>query len=430
MTAETLELDAFVQRHYTRNFLANVFDYGLFMAALNIVPLVTIMPLLVSRMTDSKLVIGLLPALVNASFLLPQLLTANYTEGLRRKLPFTALCGTFERLPYPLIGIVILTLAVPAPALALPLILMLRSLAALSGGLGTPAWYDLIAKVIPVRRRGLYSSVGNGMGAALGVGGAALSAWILSRWIYPVDFAMCFFVASVFLFFSLAAFLFNKEPDSPSVKQRSPLRVYLSQLPSVLARDHNYVHYLVSRSVVLVGSMAAGFYMVYGVERFGLADSSAGVLTALLTGSQAIAGLFWGQVGDRVGHKAVLCGEALFVGLAAAVAWLAPSPAWLGVVFVMVGIAGSASTVSAMNIILEFCRAEDRPTYIGLTNTLLAPFVALGPIIGGVLATWFGYQPMFLVAVGAAVLGGSLMLFWVREPRHRGAPAAVGATAE
>jgi MFS family permease len=423
MTAETPAIDSFVQRHYVRNFSANVFDYGLFMAALNIVPLATIMPLLVARMTDSKLVIGLLPALVNVSFLLPQLLTANYTEGQRRKLPIAAFCGLFERIPYPLIGIVILTLAVPAPALALPLILLLRSVAAFSGGLATPAWYDLIAKVIPLRRRGLYSSAGNGLGATLGVGGAALSAWILSRWAYPVDFAMCFFVASVFLFLSLAAFLFNKEPDSPTVKQRSPLRVYVRQLPAVLARDHNYLHYLVSRSVVLLGGMAAGFYMVYGVERFGLADSSAGVLTALLTGSQAIAGLFWGQVGDRVGHKTVLCGEALFTGLAAAVAWLAPSPAWLGLVFVMLGIAGSASTVSAMNIILEFCRAEDRPTYIGMTNTLLAPFVALGPIIGGLLATWFGYRPMFLVAILAAAVGGSLMLLWVREPRAEAAPA-------
>jgi MFS family permease len=427
MTAEMPDIDRsferYVERHFPRNFLANVLDYGLFMAALNIVPLVTIMPLLVVRMTDSKLIIGLLPAIVNVAFLLPQLLTANHTEGLRRKLPFTVLCGTFERLPYPLIGIVILTLAVPAPAMALLLILSLRALAALSGGLGTPAWYDLIAKVIPLRRRGLYSSVGNGLGAVLGIGGAVLSGWILLRWEYPLDFAMCFFAASVFLFLSLAAFFLNEEPDSPTVKKRQALSVYLRQLPGVVARDRNYLHYLISRAIVLTGSMGAGFYMVYGVERFGLAESNAATLTAVLVGSQAVAGLAWGQVGDRVGHKAVLCGEALFVGLAAGTAWLAPSAVWLGVTFVMVGIAASASTVSAMNIILEFCRPEDRPTYIGLTNTLLAPFYALGPFIGGALAAWLGYRPMFLVAVAVVVVGGGLMLLWVREPRDRPVPA-------
>ncbi len=171
--------NAFVERHYRRNFVANALDLGLFMAALNLVSLATITPLLISRLTDSKIIIGLLPALVNVGYLLPQLLTANYTEGLRRKLPFAAACGLAERLPYPLIGLAVWFLALPAPALALPLILSLRGAAAVAGGLSTPAWYDLIAKVIPVRRRGFYSSVGNGLGAVLGV--AAAPGWVDPR---------------------------------------------------------------------------------------------------------------------------------------------------------------------------------------------------------------------------------------------------------
>ena len=71
-----------------------------------------------------------------------------------------------------------------------------------------------------------------------------------------------------------------------------------------------------------------------------------------------------------------------------------------------------------MNIILEFCSPEDRPTYIGLTNTLLAPARTLAPILGGWLATWAGYRGMFLVALVASILGGLMMTFWVREPRR------------
>ena len=71
-----------------------------------------------------------------------------------------------------------------------------------------------------------------------------------------------------------------------------------------------------------------------------------------------------------------------------------------------------------MNIILEFCAPEDRPTYIGLTNTLLAPAKTLGPILGGALATWLSYRGMFAVAAVVSVLGALLLLIWVREPRH------------
>ena len=38
--------------------------------------------------------------------------------------------------------------------------------------------------------------------------------------------------------------------------------------------------------------------------------------------------------------------------------------------------------MSRLNIILEFAVPEDQPTFIGLTNTLLAPVVFLAPIFG------------------------------------------------
>jgi MFS family permease len=75
-----------------------------------------------------------------------------------------------------------------------------------------------------------------------------------------------------------------------------------------------------------------------------------------------------------------------------------------------------------MNIILEFCAPEDQPTYIGLTNTLLAPTQTLAPIVGGWLATWAGYREMFVVALALSILGGVVLALWVREPRR----AAVG----
>ena len=82
----------------------------------------------------------------------------------------------------------------------------------------------------------------------------------------------------------------------------------------------------------------------------------------------------------------------------------------------------AGDSVSGMNIILEFCAPEDRPTYIGLTNTLLAP------LFGGWLATWAGYREMFVVALVVAALGGGLLTLWVREPRHvRQAENAVNA---
>ena len=109
---------------------------------------------------------------------------------------------------------------------------------------------------------------------------------------------------------------------------------------------------------------------------------------------------------------------AFCLSLAAIVALAAPGPYALGVTFVFLGAYMAADQVSGLNIILEFCAPEDRPTYIGLTNTLLAPVVTLAPLLGALLASVLGYRPMFAVAMTVSAAGGILLLRWVREPRH------------
>jgi MFS family permease len=141
----------------------------------------------------------------------------------------------------------------------------------------------------------------------------------------------------------------------------------------------------------------------------------------VLVASQALWGLVWGVVADRWGHKLVLTGGALLLMLAAVTAWFATGPGWLSVVFGLLGAAIAAELTSSLNIILEFCTPADRPTYIGLTNTLLAPTLALAPLLGGWLATFTGgYNSLFLVAATCAGVGALLLLLWVRELRHIG----------
>jgi MFS family permease len=137
----------------------------------------------------------------------------------------------------------------------------------------------------------------------------------------------------------------------------------------------------------------------------------------VLIASQAVMNLVWGLLADRKGHKAVLASAAFALALAPLVAWWAPSAAWLGLTFFLLGAYVAGDHVSGLIIILEFCSPDDRPTYIGLTNTLLAPMVVLAPIIGGWLATTAGYSALLFTAMTIAAIGGLLMVFWVREPR-------------
>jgi MFS family permease len=419
---EQTDFEHQVETHLPWNFGVNLVDAVFYSLGLNLVSQATIMPLLVSELTPSRIAIGLIPATYRVSYLLPQILTANYTERLRVNKPFVLLLGSVgERLPYLLIGLAIWWFAVPAPTLTLALFFLLWATTAASNGTVTPAWYSMIAKVIPVQRRGLWSGLGRGLGALLAIAGAKLSETILLRWTFPANFALCFVLAFVAVMVSFGGLALTREPASPTVKPRTSQLEYLRQLPAVLRRDGNYVRYLVARTVANLGAMAAGFFMVYGKEHVPGSLAQVGTLTAILVGSQAAMNVLWGLVADRVGHKLVLVGGALAMATAGMAALVGQGMPGLWVAFALLGISLSAEAVSHMNIILEFCAPEDRPTYIGLTNTLLAPGM-LAPILGGWLATWAGYPALFAGAIAFSLLGATLLAIWVREPRRTRVP--------
>ena len=196
------------------------------------------MPVLVSTLTDSPLAIGLIPAIFGLCILLPQLLTANFTERLEYKKPFVAFIGGVgERLPYLLIGIIVYLFAVSSPTLTLVLFYILLGMTAFSAGASTPAWFDLIAKVIPVERRGLWSGLGHSLGALMAIGGAVLVGYILENVAYPNNFALLFGLAFAAMVISWIGLYLNREPPSVLKEEVVPLRTYLRRLPQVSARQ-------------------------------------------------------------------------------------------------------------------------------------------------------------------------------------------------
>ncbi|MXZ21612.1 MAG: MFS transporter [Caldilineaceae bacterium SB0665_bin_25] len=423
----------------TWNFSVSLWDITFITLGISFISRETVVPVLVSQLTDSKLVIGLVPAMWSLGLYLPQLLTANWAESMPYKKPFVMVIGFFlERLPYLLIGLAVLFFAVERPAVALAAVLTGIGLASSGAGLGTPPWLDMIAKVIPVRRRGIWLGLGHGLGQLMGVVGAYFVGRILVSRAFPGNYALLFFLAFGFVVVSWVGLALTREPVSEVTRKAVPLFRYLGRVSTVLKRDINYRRYLISKSLVNLGGMSASFFAVYGTEMFSLDGRGVGLLTAVLVGTQAILNPLCGLLADRVGHKTVLAGAAFFVVLAPLSALvvgrevaaepaadggflayaLGTVPIGLVVTFVFLGTFLAADHTSSLPIILEFSAPEDRPTYIGLTNTLLAPVLIGAPILGGWLAGAAGYTAMFSIALAASTIALLLMAFWVNEPRR------------
>ena len=418
MTELTAKIDHYVQKNLPWNFSVNLIDITFITLAFSLISRETIMPLLIDNLTDSRIAIGLVPAIFSISFYLPQLFAANHAERLTRKLPFVMFIGgLMERVPYIFAGIAVYFFAQSNPTLALLAVYLVIGLGAFGAGVATPAWFTMIGKVLPVNRRGIFFGVSDGLGTLMGFIGAYFVGVILDDVAYPQNFATLFFAAAFFMGVSWIGLSLNREPESPVVKEHIPLSRYFRQLPAVLRRNVNFRRFLLSYSIGRFSLMGASFFIVFANDRYGLTGAEVGALTAVLLGSQAVMQLALGWLGDRLGHKLNLTIFAFAAAGAALAASLASSVITLIPAFTLLGTALAADRISHLNIVLEFAVPEDQPTYIGLTNTLLAPVVFLAPIFGGWVAD-SSFQQLFNVILICGAVGGALLALWVKEPRH------------
>ena len=240
------------------NFSVNLWDVTFITLGFSLVSRETVIPVLVSQLTDSKLAIGLVPAMWSLGIYLPQLLTASMAERMVYKKPFIMYISlVVERLPYLLVGLAVLSFAATAPTVALIALLLGLAVASTGAGVAIPAWMDMIAKVIPTRRRGIWLGLGHGLGLMLGVVGAWFVGRVLVDYAFPGNFARLFFAGFVIMLFSWLGLALTREPPSETTKEAIPLFRYLRSVGSVLRQDHNFRRYLISKSLVNLGGMSA-----------------------------------------------------------------------------------------------------------------------------------------------------------------------------
>ena len=156
------------------NFTVNVLDGGFFGAALGFASFITIIPLFVIKLTDSAVLIGLIPAIHAVGWQLPQLFTAPRVSRLRKYKRMALIMTLNERIPF--LGLAIVAWFSPQLGIQWSLILtfVLLIWQGFGGGFTATAWQSLVAKIIPVNLYGRFfgvqsSAVNMMMAAARGI---------------------------------------------------------------------------------------------------------------------------------------------------------------------------------------------------------------------------------------------------------------------
>ncbi|HET6827757.1 MAG TPA: MFS transporter, partial [Ramlibacter sp.] len=107
-----------------------------------------------------------------------------------------------------------------------------------------------------------------------------------------------------------------------------------------------------------------------------------------------------GSLGDRIGRRRLLLIGAAAFGAASILAALADSAATLIAARAILGVAGATLAPSTLSLIRNmFLDPGERSLAIGLWIASFSAGGALGPLLGGLVLTQFGWNAVFLLAV-------------------------------
>ena len=411
---------AAIRRNGNWNFWVNIGDLAFVNLAGSFVFISTILPLYVSYLTDSRILIGLIPSIYVVASHVPQLLMAARAESLARKKPWIVRVSVLERVPWLILGLGILLWPAAPAWFSYAFLVVMLLLAQGAVGVASPAWRAMLANIIHPDRKGLMFGLGGAFGGLMGAAGAVLARHLLDTVAFPLSFGFCFLLAFAGQAISWTFLTLNREPPRPADRPRVRLGAYLRELPAVLRGDRNFARFLVSQVLMILGTLGVTFYVVYGREAFAINDAFAGSLTIVALISQALGTPLLGWWGDRFGHRSATAAAALLCAAAGLVMVVAPGAGWMYAAFALLAISDAGIKVARPSLTMDLGAGGRVPTYVALTTTLLAAPALAAPIIGGWLIEVVDFRPVFVAGVVLAVLGWLLLRTGVAEPRVTG----------
>lgn len=339
-----------------------------------------------------------LPTLTNVFQLLSVWLVRRYNN--RRAI--SVVCSIFARLPLIVVGILPFFMEG-----SVQLIIFFLLFYNFFGSVAGPSWNAWMKDLIPESILGSFFSRRSAnmqiLNVVLSISLAFLIDFIKTR--YPeyqqLTYSFMFILAGV-SGLSGAIFLLARTPEPQSILARENI---LSLLRRPL-RDANFKRLLIFNSAwVFALNIAVPFFTVYMLRELQLSMIWVIGLTVVSQLFSIFTIRMWGAFSDRYSNKTILAIAAplyilciigwCFVGIYSK---FVPNMILLVLLHIGAGFATAGINLSLTNIGLKLAPREHAIVYLSTKNIITAIFSAAAPIVGGLLADYFGDRSLVINA--------------------------------
>jgi hypothetical protein len=414
-----------------RNFRLGVLNGALHIAGDGFIDASTVIPVFLSRLTDSKALIGFGASLGDLGWLAPQFLVVPWVARHPRQLDIYRGAAVVRAVALGLFAALLWPLAGNPPAL-LAAFFALYGTYAFGAGVGALSFMEIVGRTIPRERLGAFWSSRMFWGGSLVVLDGFIVREVLKIQDLAIKYGLLFGIATVTVSVAYALFASVREPAHPPGEAfDGPIEV-LRDGWAQLRRDPTFRNLLVARGSASAYLTLGPFMVLFAAHELNGGTRVAGTFLLARMAGFVLSNLAWPRLAAARGSRGLMRVSTLGTGLVAVAAavlgalspwgfgWIDATTAVVALecVAFAIGATQSAMLVAYGSLLLELPPRGRRLNFLAQMNTFLGPSLAV-PVLGGALVDWTNAPVVF-------ALCGVLSLFGYRAacrlPETRGLP--------
>jgi MFS family permease len=396
-----------IKRYIKRNFFLGVLNGILYNLAFAFTSASTVLPLFMSKLTASRILIGLASTLESVGWFLPQILMAVATLHYPNQMPFYRKTAILRGGSFCLFTLCIFLFGEKDPLFLLLSFFIFFTIYSMGGGLAGVAFTHIVGKTIPQHKRGSFFGMRIFFGGILAVLGGIIVRKLLNQYQFPLNFGVIFLLAGFFIIIALLSFSLIKEPEAYAPFEKKSLKENFLKGIRIFREDRRFKKLIIVRVLIGTYMMGLPFYVIFAREVLSVPQGLVGIFLSCEMAGYVLSNLLWGYLSNRVSNSLVLFLTALTSSLPPAillVCRLINLPLeWFFFIFFFLGATHSGTIIGGTNYLLEISTEKERPIYIGFMNSLVGPTIFLSGV-GGLIIQLSSFTLLYFIVLVAAMV--------------------------
>ena len=372
----------------------------------------TVVSTFLDTTTGSIAIAGLAATVRSVMFMVGQFVAGMVIHKIKVQRKFMSIFGFIGR-PLIIMMVPVLVFGVTGPAAGY-LFLILYGLFYCMDGVVSLCWMEINTRTLPLRRRGVVSSVAQMASGFVGIFvGIALQFILGNDMTFGQKYAIIFGLSGVIFLVNMIVLALIKDTDHASSPEKPVLSLnkYVGSLIPLFTQNKPVRSLLYARMLYTLTMISAPINALFGRHMGGLDDAMVNALIFMPVLGQIIAGIFWAQT-SRLLTYPIMMWMAEVIGVLSAVLNLVcyfmvaaglPVMVPLSITMALVSM-NATGYIGFTQHMITLVDESVRPQYFVLSSLVTAPF-ALGPYLAGIIVEHFGYLPVYIIMLAAGIAG-------------------------